>query len=220
MRWKLLGIAAILLLLVGGLLFTEQGRRYAIAIGSMTRGFANLLGNFLASIGKTPSGQEFEFEMKVNKEAMYGQSFSFSEANFKAFGSITTLNIDGKNWEISEKSEIEVVGKGEISVEDKGKIKLKADASLFRLGFMKTSGVKVEMEIVPESFSLNNSRIALINMNSASGYAKKKMENLELKADFNKANLKIENFVGSIEVEENIKIFGVTTNIEIDGKKI
>ncbi|MEM5772677.1 MAG: hypothetical protein QXL86_00390 [Candidatus Aenigmatarchaeota archaeon] len=220
MKWKLLGIVAVILTLLGVLLFTEQGRKYAIVLGSMTRSFTNLLGNFLGSIVRTSSTQEFEFEMSTNKEAVYGQSFSFTGTRFKALGPILTLSIDGKNWEIGEKSEVELIGNGEVLIGSDGKLSLKADASLFKLGSLKTNEVKIEIEMIPENFSLTNAKVSLINMTSASGYVKKKMENIELKADFNKASLKIENFFGAIEFKEEAWLSGIATNIEVNGKKI
>jgi hypothetical protein len=108
MKWKLLVAVAVVLAFLGLLFFTEQGRRYAISLGSLTRGFASTVGNFIGSFVKVPSGNEFGLELNLNKEAIYGQSFSFSNAGFEASGRISSLKIDGKTWEIGEKVKVEV----------------------------------------------------------------------------------------------------------------
>jgi hypothetical protein len=219
MKWKLMVAVAVVLVILGLLFFTEQGRRYAIALGSLTRGLTSTLGNFIGSFVKIPLGKEFSFELNLNKEAIFGQSFSFSNAGFEALGKILSLKIDGKTWEGGEKVKIELVGSGEISVEN-GKLRLKGDVNLFKFDSWKTSDVKVEIEIVPESFSINNAKTGLINLTQASGNATKKLEDIELKVEFDKANLKVENFFGTIEFKENLKLTGTATNIEINGKRI
>jgi hypothetical protein len=169
---------------------------------------------------KVPSGNEFSFELNLNKEAIYGQSFSFSNAGFEASGRISSLKIDGKTWEIGEKVKVELVGSGEISIGNDGKLSLKSDTNLLKLDSWKTSNVKVEMEIIAENFSMNNAKADLINTTQASGNANKKLDDIEVKVEFDKANLKVENFLGTIELKEKLKLSGTATNIEINGKKI
>jgi len=220
MKWKLLVAVAVVLAFLGLLFFTEQGRRYAISLGSSTRSFTSTVGNFIGSFVKVPSGNEFSFELNLNKEAIYGQSFSFSNAGFEASGRISSLKIDGKTWEIGEKVKVELVGSGEISIGNDGKLSLKSDTNLLKLDSWKTSNVKVEMEMIPESFSMNNAKADLINTTQASGNANKKLDDIEVKVEFDKANLKVENFLGTIELKEKLKLSGTATNIEINGKKI
>ncbi|MEM5879429.1 MAG: hypothetical protein QXU74_02975 [Candidatus Aenigmatarchaeota archaeon] len=219
MRWKLLAAVAVILAITGLLLFTEQGRKYAVSLGSMTRGLTSTLGNFVASFVKAPSGQEFNFELDLNREAIYGQSFSFSDAEFKTSCQILSLKIDGKNWEVGDKVKLEMVGSGEISVGSDGKVSLKADASLIKFDSWKTNNVKIEMEMLPGSFSMNNAKSSLINI-TASGKASKQLEDIELKADFNQANLKLEGFRGSVNFEDRLRLTGTAANLEINGKKI
>jgi len=219
MKWKLLVGVATVLVILGLLFFTEQGRKYAITLGSLTRSLTSNVGNFIGSFVKV-SGKEFSLELNLNKEAIHGQSFSFSNAGFEVWGKILSLKIDGKTWETSEKIKIELIGSGEISVGNDGKLKLKADANLLKFDSWKTSDVKVELEIMPENFLMNNAKADLINMTSASGNATKKIEEIELKVDFERANLKVENFFGTIEVKEKLRLVGTATSLEINGKKI
>jgi len=218
MKWKLLVAATLVLIILGLLFFTEEGRKYAISLGSLTRSFTNTLGNFISSMVKV-SEKGFNLELNLNKQAVYGQNFSFADT-FEAFGRILSLNIDGKTWEIGEEVKVEILGSGEISVGNDGKVRVKADASMLKLNSWKTSSVEVKMEMLPESFSVNSTKADLMSMSSVTGNGSKKIEDFELKFDFEKANLKIEKFSGKIEFKEKLKIIGNATNLEINGKKI
>ncbi|MEM5869663.1 MAG: hypothetical protein QXR09_00640 [Candidatus Aenigmatarchaeota archaeon] len=221
MKWRLLVITAIILAITGLLLFTEQGRKYAISLGSMTRGLVSTLGNFVGSLMKSGLAKEFSAELELNKEAIYGQKFQFSGAELKASGQILSMKIDGKNWEVSEKIKFEIVGSGEISFKNDGKLNLKADASLAKFNSWKTSDIKIEIEMSPESFSMDNAKCDFIKINSASGKVKKQLEDMELTVNFTQANLKLEGFQGNIIFDnEELKLKGTATNLEINGKKI
>jgi TATA-box binding protein (TBP) (component of TFIID and TFIIIB) len=91
---------------------------------------------------------------------------------------------------------------------------------LLKLDSWKTSNVKVEMEMIPDSLLMNNAKADLINTTSASGNVNKKLDEIEVKVDLNKANLEVENFFGTIELKDKLKLSGTATNIEINGKKI
>jgi hypothetical protein len=220
MKWKLLVAVAIVLAILGLLVFTEKGRQYATFIGSVTRSFASVLGNFVGSYVKISPSENFDLELVMNKEAIYGQSFSFSDASFKASCQILKLKIDGKDWEGGEKTEIELTGNGEILVGNEGRVSLKGDAKSLKFDVWKTSDVKVEAEILPESFSLSNVKEDLINVSSVTGNAKKKLEGIEVNVNFALANLKIGGFSGLVEWENQTKLTGTVTNFEINGKKI
>jgi len=220
MKWKLLVAVAVVLAVLGFLFFTEEGRKYAISLGSLTRSFTSTVGNFVGSFVKISSGNGFGLELNLNKEAIYGQSFSFSNSGFEASGRILSLKIDGKTWEIGEKVKVELVGNGKISIGNDGRLALNVDTNLLKLDSWKTSNVKVEMEMIPDNLLMNNAKADLINTTSASGNVNKKLDEIEVKVDLNKANLEVENFFGTIELKDKLKLSGTATNIEINGKKI
>ncbi|MEM5766158.1 MAG: hypothetical protein QW423_00770 [Candidatus Aenigmatarchaeota archaeon] len=220
MKLKILAVIVVVLATTGFLLFTEQGKKYAITLGDMTRGLANLAGNFVGSFIKISNKEEFIFDLESNKEAIYGQSFSFSNASFKSSCRILNLIIDGRAWEASEKVKIEMEGRGEISIGKDGKLILKADTNLIKLDSWKTKNVKVEMEVLPENFSLDNAGARLVNITSASGTVNKQMDDIKVKVDFSQADIKLEGFYGSIEFGEKLRLAGIATNIEVKGNKI
>ncbi|MEM5829550.1 MAG: hypothetical protein QW040_02525 [Candidatus Aenigmatarchaeota archaeon] len=220
MKFKHLVAIAVILTATGFLLFTEQGKKYAISLGGMTRNLTSMVGGFLASFIKIPPKGEFNFELELNKEAAYKQSFSFSNAGFECSCRILNLIIDGKIWEVGDKIRIEMVGDGEVLIGNEGKLILKADASSIKFDSWKTSKVKVEIEMIPENFFLSNAKAKLLNMTSVSGTMSKEMEDLKIKVDFEQANLKLEGFNGSVKFEEKLRLEGTATDIEINGKRV
>jgi hypothetical protein len=220
MKWKLLVAFACLLTILGFLMFTEQGRRYAIFIGSGTRSFTKTMGNFVGSFIKIHQSEKFDFSLLANKEALHGQIFSFFDANFKSSCQILSLKIDGKTWESGKKTEIELQGNGEISIREDGSVSLKADAKSLIFDEWKTSDVKIEAEVLPTKFSLSRGEEKLINMTFTSGNVKKKIGDIEVFVNFTSASLKIEDFSGSIEWEDQTKLAGTASKIEINGKNI
>jgi hypothetical protein len=218
MKWKLLVAIFVVFAILGLLFFTEQGKKYAISLGSLTRSLITPVGNFIGSFLKIPLEKEFNLELNLNREAIYGQTFSFS--GFEASGKILSLKMDGKTWEIGENVKIGLAGEGEISIGNDGMLKLKANANLLQFDSLKTNNVKIEMEMIPENFSVNDAKADLLNMSSASGNASKKLGDIEVKVDFEKANLEIENFLGKIEFEENLRLVGTANNMEINRKRI
>jgi uncharacterized protein YjeT (DUF2065 family) len=218
MKWKLLVAVALVLVVLGLLFFTEQGRKYATSLGSLARGLVNTLGSFVGSMVKVP-GKKFNIEMNLNKEALYGQNFSFSD-KFEAFGKILSLSLDGKTWEIGEDVKLELTGTGEASIGNDGKVRLKAEAKSLNLNSWKTSDVKIETELLPKNFLANNVKADLLSMSSVTGNVSKKIEDVELKIDLNGANLKIEGFLGTIEFNVKSRFVGSANNLEINGKKV
>ncbi|MEM5836645.1 MAG: hypothetical protein QW451_01575 [Candidatus Aenigmatarchaeota archaeon] len=220
MNWKILLLVVFIFSLVGFLGFTEEGRKYAEILRNGLGGFTKLLGNFVAPFSTTKSSSPFEFELVVEKEAIFGQTFSFSGSKFFSTCRALSLKIDGKNWEINEEINVSLEGKGSLDFDLSGKAKLSAEAASLQLNNFKTNEAKIEMEFLPEKIYLNNTNQKLINLTSATGRVLKKFEGIEISANFTKSNLKIENFFGSLELEKNLIIYGSANEIEINGKKI
>lgn len=213
-------MAVVIFSLVGFLWLTQAGRKFTQILINDLGVFAKTVGNFVSTFSKIKPSTAFEFELSVEKESVWGQSFSFSDSKFFSTCKLLSLKIDGKNWETSEKINISLEGRGSLDFDANDKAKLEAEATSLQFNNFKTSGVKVEMEFLPEKIYLSNVTQEVINFTSATGKVLKKSEGLIISANFTKGNLKIENFFGSLEIKENLTMYGVASKIEINGKGI
>ncbi|MEM5853257.1 MAG: hypothetical protein QXS37_01035 [Candidatus Aenigmatarchaeota archaeon] len=218
MKWKLLLAVAIALAFLGLLIFTEQGREYTTLIGNSVRGgvdtLSNLVGNFI-KVG----GENFELQLSLDRNAIYGQTFSLSNTNLLASGDIIFLKIDDKIWEVSRRVEIEMVCDGNIVIEKNGKFSIKGKAKNFRIDDFKVDDVKFEVEIFPVEISFGG-KSRLLNMTSVSGTLSKKVGNVEFTANLYQDNLRITDFSGTIEISEKTKMGGNASSLEINGNKV
>lgn len=220
MNWKVLLVVVVAFSLLGFFGFTQEGRKYSEIIKNSLGGFTKILGSFVATFSKSKPSSVFEFELLSEKEAILGQTFSFSGSKISSTCRILNLKIDGKTWEISDKINLSLEGKGSLNFDVSGRVKLNVEASQFKLDSFKTSEAKVEMELLPEKIYLSNISQELINLTLVTGSVLKRSEGLMISANFTKASLLIENFLGSIELGERLKIYGTASEIDINGKKI
>jgi hypothetical protein len=209
MNWKLLVAVAVIAGTLGLLALTEQGRQYAIFLG---RGAGSLIGSVL----KIYPGKTFNFDLTLNKEALYGQSFSLPDSNLTISGEASSIKIDGKTWNFEDgKVEIEMAGSGDFTFTTEGRVRLNVNAREFKLGEWSTNDVKVEVELTPTAFSFGNVKNDMINITSASGTILKALDETTVTANFTKANLQIDNFSGLVGLEnQTLRLAGTATDIK------
>ena len=209
MQWKILVAALIILGVVAVMAFTEPGKQY-------TSFLSKYLGSFVVGI---LNPEKFQFELNANKEALYGQSFPFSDSTFTASGTYETVSIDGKVWKSKASNELNVnfAGDGKIEFTQDGKLVITASTNSVDLNdFTLTNegNMNVNIEIAPSNFTLAKLVQSQIALSSTTGEVKKFVNNTVLTADFVKSNIAINNFNGTLQLaNDTISLTGYATSI-------
>jgi len=215
MNWKALVAVVVVLAILGFLAMTEQGRQYATFLG---KGVGSIVGSVL----KVYPTESFNFELKLNKEDIYGQSFSLSGSGLTISGQGNSIKMDNKVWTLASGGiDMEMSGDGSFVLTVDGKASLNINAKTLRFGDISASDVKVEAELAPTAFSLSNVKNDKIVLSSVSGTVSKLFDSTTVTADFTKSNLEIDNFSGSVYLEnQTVTLSGTATGITINGKNI
>lgn len=217
MKWKLLLAVAIVLTFIGLLAFTEQGREYTAILGSGARSLANSLSSFVGNFIKVGK-ENFELELLINKNAIYGQTFLVQSANFSVSGQVFYLKIDEKFWEVEGILDIAIIGEGNVVIDKNGKVSFKGRAKNFKVNGFSVSDVKLEFEIIPQTL-LFEGKSRKLNMTPVSGSIVKRVENVEFTSNISQATLSISDFSGFVEIGENARLIGTVSELEINGKR-
>jgi len=216
MNWKALVAVVVVLATLGFLAMTEQGRQYAIFLGKG-------LGSIVGSVFKVSPTESFNFELKLNKEDIYGQSFSLSSSDLIIYGQGESIKMDDKVWTLrTGEIEMEMSGDGDFVLTVDGKARLNVNAQTLRFRDSSTSDMtKVEAEITPVAFSLSNIKNDKLDLASVTGMISKVFGSTPMTTPLTKNSLEIDNFSGSINLEnQTVTLSGTATGIKIDGNSI
>jgi len=211
MKWKAL-LAVIIVLVIAGLLFaTDVGQKY---IDFMKKS----VGNFVSIIFKKQQpGQTFRVELTTNKYPFYGQSYRITNSTFTGSGFYQKIKVG--DWDVTIKSGKKVGVtinnfNGLFEYTSEGGIKLTGESNQIEIedrAYSSERPTKIELEIVPFSFSLNNIAQDRISLQSVSGEIKTDRG----QAPLEKSKLEISFFTGDLMLAEdgNAKLEGVASSI-------
>lgn len=219
MRWKALLVVLIILGIVGFLLTTETGQKYAQFLKKK-------VGEFISVILRRtqPPGEAFRILLKTNREAFYGQSYGLANSDLSFTGIYSSIKIGEQ--EITKRTEkrVSITIKemdGLFEYAEEGSIRLSGDSSYLEIDdyiYSSAKPFRIELEIVPLEFSLTNLIQERITLSSVTGEIKRFYDEKVDTVSLTEGKLEINNFNGELKLSEDGTILEGMTNLVIGEK--
>jgi len=217
MQWKVLFVVILVLGIFGFFLTSEFGRPYADLLGQKISGFT---GSFIKP-GKKPS---FVFSIETDRLSIYGLTPTrISNSTFTASGPYNFLRVGDQTINLKNKNQISLYIKnlrGTFSISTDGVAKISGYSNYVEteeIIFSSSSDKKIEIEMMPISFTLSNFATSDFVMPSISGTIKRFVGDTPDTISFQKSKIEIKDFTGSLEWRgQNTLIDGVASSIKGD----
>ncbi len=201
-KWKLT-LAVVLILGIGGLLFlTDVGQRYTGPFGKMVGDFFSVLTH------QTPTEGAYMITLVTTLAPFYEQTYAVSNALFTATGSYQMIRINDQM--ITPKTGSVVLSANSVNgifeVTETGSIKLSGSTNYLEIGDYVFSGInsRVEVEIVPTEFTVNNIAVNKMSFGAVSGRLSRAYGNRTDQVSLENSVLDIVPFIGSMSLKDGL----------------
>jgi len=214
-KFKLVLGVIITLAIVGLIFFTDIGQ----PVGDFITG---QLGSVTSLITGGNKGPAFGVNMKVNRDALYGQTFKISNSTISLTGVPSYVNLNLQTVSLKEYQVVNmVIGnfKGNVVLNKDGSLSIVGETNYVEIDnfqFTSDKPKKIDMNIGSNSFSIDNFNSDKIVLSSASGSVDRIVDQKIDSASFT-GKVEMDNFAGGMRLTDTTAEFlGTATSVKGD----